>query len=244
MENPWKELIKKVNDDFIAEDQKYIIEDDLKVIQRYNENSFRTEKSRTNYKVFYRMHPSHYSGNIKKAKVLLLASNPGYQEEEEDTLYKNKSFHKEKIENLEFKSDTLFNSDKERLQDGNYWEQKTRRLQNDIPGKNIFKDIALIQFFPYHSKKYRKIAKKYFGNGERYLKTQKFGFDLVKDAIKEGKLIIILRSKKDWLKAVPELEAHRDKGLVLEVINYRQPSLTPNNFTDKQAYDTLIKTLK
>ena len=44
MGNPWKELINKVNKNYIASDKKYIIQDDLKIIERFN-TSFRTEKS-------------------------------------------------------------------------------------------------------------------------------------------------------------------------------------------------------
>jgi hypothetical protein len=244
MKNPWKELLNKVNEKYLSNDKQYIIQDDLKVIKKFN-SSFRTEKSKEDYKIHYDIHPSHYTGNLKKAKVILLATNPGYVESEKETLYKLPAFHKEMIENLDFKTKTFINLDEKRIEQGNYWKLKTEKLRNEIGNDNkVYEKIALIQFFPYHSTKFRKIAKKYFKNGEEYLKTQKFAFELIKLAIKENKIIIILRSKTEWNKAVPELLEHKRKGRVFETKNYRQPYITQNNLSGKDDFKILIETLK
>jgi len=244
MKNPWKELINKVNENYLADDQKYIIQDDLIVVDKFN-NSLKSEKSKNDYKIHYDIHPYPYTGNIKSAKVLLLASNPGYVEIEAETLYKLPTFHKEAIENLDFKNKSLINLDEQRIEQGKYWSQKTEKLKDDVGiGDKIYEKIALVQFFPYHSLKFRKIAKKYFKKGESYLKTQKFTFDLVKSAIEKGKIIIILRSKKDWYEAIPELKEYKENGKVMEIKNYRQPYITRNNFYNEKDYEILVETLK
>jgi hypothetical protein len=243
MKNPWKELINKVDENYISSDNKYIIEDDLKVVEKFN-NSFKSAESKEKYSIHFNIHPSHYTGNVKRAKVILLATNPGFVESEKETLYKLPSFHKEMIKNLNFETKTFINLDKERIEQGKYWKQKTEKLRQDVGNDNIYDKIALIQFFPYHSKKFRKIAKKYFENGEQYLKSQKFAFELIKSAINENKILIILRSKKEWLKAIPELKKHKEDGFVFEVSNYRQPYITPKNLKSEKKYKILVKTLK
>jgi len=241
MKNPWEELIEKVGADYQTKDKLYIVQDDLKVIKKFNENL--SPKSKETYQIHYHIHPSHYTGNIRSASVILLATNPGYLVKEEFTLYINPAFHKEVIENLKFNTDTFINRDESRRNDSNYWSDRTKELREIFGDDIVDKHLAFIQFFPYHSIKFRKIPKKYFEDGERYLKTQKFGFELVREAIKEGKMIIILRSKKHWLKAVPELIAHKKRRKVLEVKNARQPYLTPKNLKD-DGFEKLIEYIK
>jgi len=243
MKNPWKELIDKVDDNFTTPDKKYAINDDLKVIEKFNQ-SFKSEKSKTDYEIHYDIHPSHYTGNIKNAEILILATNPGFVPKEVETLYKNKSFHKEMIENLDFKTKTFLNTDPKRIKQGDYWHQRTKKLREIVGDDNVYKKIALIQFFPYHSLKYKKIARKHFTNGEKYLKTQKFGFELIKEAIKKNKLIIISRSYKDWYEAIPELIDYKKTGNVIELKNYRQPYLTKGNMKDPKGFDKLVNRLK
>jgi hypothetical protein len=244
MTNPWKELIEKVDENYKLYNDRYIIDEDLKVIEKFNK-SFRTEKTKDEFQIHFQIHPSHYTGNVENAKVLLLATNPGYVESEIDTLYKLPAFHKEMIQNLNFETKTFINLDKERIEQGKYWQQKTKQLREDVGNNDIvYEKMALIQFFPYHSKKFRKIAKKYFENGEEYLKTQKFAFELIKSAIKNNKKIIILRSKKEWYKAIPELKLYKEEGGVFEISNYRQPYITPKNLKSKKRYNELIEILK
>ena len=241
MQNPWKELIDKLDENYLVPDNKYIIEEDLKIVDRFN-NSFKSKKSKKLYEIHYEVHPSHYTGNIRNAEVVILATNPGYVLSEVDTLYKNEIFHKEKIENLTFKTKTFLIIDKKRIEQGDYWYKRTEKLREIVGDQNVLKKIALLQFFPYHSMKYRKIAKKYFENGEEYLKTQKFGFELLREAIHENKLIIISRSKVAWYKAVPELKIYKQSGNVIELNNYRQPYLTPGNMDDKD-FNKLVEKL-
>ncbi len=244
MKNPWRELIDKVNDNHLVDDNLYITSKDLKIIEKFN-NSFRTEKSKDEYQIHYDIHPSHYTGNIKTAKVILLATNPGYVEKEKETLYKIPAFHKEMIENLKFTSKTFINLNKKRIEQGKYWKQKTEKLKENVNiGEKIYEKIALVQFFPYHSKKYRKIAKKYFENNDEYLETQLFAFEQIKSAIKQNRIIIILRSKKEWYKAIPELLGHKQNGKVFEIKNYRQPYITPNNLINQNDFNILVETLK
>ncbi len=57
--------------------------------------------------------------------------------------------------------------------------------------------IMMIEYFPYHSVNYKHI--------NRFTPSQLYSFDLVRQAIKQNKTIVIMRSKTLWLEAVPEL---------------------------------------
>jgi hypothetical protein len=88
------------------------------------------------------------------------------------------------------------------------------------------------------------IAKKYFDNDEEYLETKKFAFEVIRHAIKKDRLFIILRSKNEWYTAVPELKEHKKRGKVFEVKNYRQPYITPKNFTNESDFEILVEALR
>jgi len=70
-----------------------------------------------------------------------------------------------------------------------------------------------IQFFPYHSKKYKPIPKKILQNNnfEEYLPSQEYNFQLVREAIHRNAIIVIPRAVKIWEKAIPELKSYQQK---------------------------------
>jgi hypothetical protein len=79
--------------------------------------------------------------------------------------------------------------------------------------------ICLIQFFPYHSTTYSPL--------NRILPSQKYSFHLVQSAIEQGKLIVIMRSRRNWEEQVPELREYP----YIELKAPRSPYLTQNNMT-------------
>jgi len=240
--NPWKELIEKMNKNHTIEDKCYALNQEVEIINSFNKSL--TEKSCDLYKIHTHIHPSHYTGNILKAKVILLATNPGYNQNEESTLYQNSIFHKEVHDHLIFQNNRMLSTDVERKNQSIYWHDKLKSLIKETSFEIVSKYVAKIQFFPYHSIKYRSIPKKHFSkNNIPYLKSQLFGFDLVKDAVKKGKLIVLLRSKKEWFKAIKELEQHQNEGMLIEIKNKRQPYLTPNNFYQTSHFEKIKETL-
>ena len=240
--NPWKELIEKMNKNYEAEDKCYALNQDVEIIHSFNRSL--TDKNSELYKIHTHIHPSHYTGNILKAKVILLATNPGYNKKEESSLYKNPVFHKEVFDNLTFQNESMLSADIERRNQSSYWHNKLKRLIYETNFDTVSEYVAKIQFFPYHSVKYRSIPKKHFIKHELpYLNSQLFGFEIIKDAIEKGKLIIVLRSKKEWFSAIKELEQYSKQGMVLEIKNKRQPYITPNNFETPSDFQKIKKIL-
>ena len=237
--NPWKELTEKVESNYFQLIPNNSLDADKKVIENFN------QKQSELYELKTSMMPAHFTGNILKSKIVLLATNPGYVEREVENFYSNPKFIKERILDLSFSRDSFISDDKERIKESPYWNQKLRWLIEETNFQNVSKNIALLQFNPYHSIKFREIAKKYFKNtnSTEYLDSQKYGFILLKYCIEQDKLIVILRSKKAWLKAVPELSEYEKKGNVITIKNKRQPFISPNNFESKNGFNKLVNKL-
>jgi hypothetical protein len=238
--NPWKELSKQIVDNNFELIEKHSLIKDDSIIQNFNQKQSDIYKLRTS------MLPAHFTGNILNSKIVLLATNPGYVEKEEENFYCNPKFIKERINDLTFKSDNFINDDEERIKESPYWNQKLRWLIEEVGFDKVSKNISLLQFNPYHSIKFREIAKKYFHglSTENYLHSQNYGFELLKNCIEQDKLIVVLRSKKAWFKAVSELSDYEQKGKVVIIKNKRQPSLSPNNFETENGFNRLVQVLK
>lgn len=238
--NPWKELSKKIEtNNFNLIETNSLISDNP-IIEFFNQNQTDTYKLKTS------MLPAHFTGNILDSKIVLLASNPGYVEKEVENFYCNPKFIKERIADLSFSKKRFISNDTERIAESPYWNQKLRWLIDEVGFEEVSKNISLLQFNPYHSSKFRVIAKKYFEdpNLSNYLPSQNYGFELLRSCIDQEKLIVVLRSKKAWFNAVTELKEYEKQGKVITIKNKRQPSLSPKNFETENGYNQLLTVLK
>lgn len=257
MENPWIDTTSEIyNGEKIivaTADLKYIkkllnskkyppvdkVDDDA------NEETKKAAKEK--YKLRLNVYPQHFVGDIDNAKIIILSLNPGYSTEYYDA-YKNKTEYKQTIkENLEMERPFFHAFELANESDLGYWGNKMKCWVEGYEKKDneeiieslkkITKDIALAEFFPYHSMSYNdmydKLGKGTSPNSNRkikdYLPTQKFLFRKIKKRIddKNDKVIIILtRSFKRWYEAVPELKNYEN---CFEVNNPNNPSLKPEN---------------
>lgn len=237
--NPWKELSNQIVDNGFELLEKNSLERDETIIQAFNQKQSDIYRFRTS------MMPAHFTGNILNSKIVLLATNPGYVEKEEENFYCNPKFIKERINDLTFSSSNFISNDKERVKESPYWNQKLRWLIEEVDFDKVSKHISLLQFNPYHSIKFKEVAKKYYKgiSTDNYLDSQLYGFELLKNCIKQGKLIVVLRSKKPWFKAVRELNEYEQTGMVITIKNKRQPFLSPNNFETENGFNKLVQAL-
>lgn len=192
--------------------------------------------------------PEPYTGN-PQAAVYLLNGNPGF-DPQFDPLFTQDKLYSEIIQhNLQhdftssLKSFTYFNDIQ---RDGiihagcDWWSLRTKKLKEALGGKdpNLFN----VEFCPYHSKNLTKIPKKI-----DWLPSYEYTNQLIKDAIKEEKLIVVMRMKSLWLKRIPELRSYPN---VLQLSNPRCTYITPNNIDflsngqgKEQAWRLLISKL-
>lgn len=255
MENPWIDTTSEIyNDEEIivaTADLKYIkklldskkyppvdkVDDDA------NEKTKKAAKEK--YKLRLNVYPQHFVGDIDNAKIIILSLNPGYSTEYYDA-YKNSTYYEQIIkENLEMKQPFFHAFELANESDLGYWGNKMKCWVEGYDKKDneelidslkkITKDIALAEFFPYHSISYNgmydKLGKGTSPNSNRkikdYLPTQKFLFEKIKKRIddKNDEVIIILtRSFAKWYEAI---EGLRDYKHCYEVNNTRNFSLNP-----------------
>lgn len=260
MENPWIDTTSEIyNGERIVvatADLKYIkkllnskkyppvdkVDDDA------NEETKKAAKEK--YKLRLNVYPQHFIGDIDKAKIIILSLNPGYNTEYYDAykkrINKNGTKYEQIIkENLEMKRPSFHAFELANESDLGYWGNKMKCWVEDYDKKDnkkiveslkkITEDIALAEFFPYHSMTYNDMYDK-LGEGtspnsnrkiKDYLPTQKFLFEKIKKRIddKNDEVIIILtRSFAKWYEAI---EGLRDYKHCYEVNNTRNFSLNP-----------------
>ena len=70
------------------------------------------------------------------------------------------------------------------------------------------------------------------------LPSQEYSFHLVRQAINRNAIIVLMRSKKLWFSAVPELE---DYHSVFSVRNVQNPTISPGNLPE--SYSSIIQAI-
>ncbi len=233
MKNPWNELTSK---DGITD---YILKSELPVINKFNELQRIISKDEYyNYHIHTRILPAPFMGDVMNSPIVLLTLNPGWDEEEAKKDFYNKYSaywitmltHEFPIPDL-----PLFCLDEEYAESSPYWVNKLIPLIEETSKEAVARNISVIQFFPYQSKKYKGMNKK-LSNG--FLESQKYNFDLVKKAIDRKALIIILRGRRIWKDAVEELKEYPRLKYTNSVLN---PILSENNLGSDVFHEIMEK---
>ena len=143
--------------------------------------------------------PEPFSGDIN-SKVYCLNMNPG---EPDHVFDGDPGFEKLTQENLAHNWNGLFWTDRikigNHIHDGVNWiNKKKARLVKDLGGRTP--NLFFIDFFPYHS-----------AHGFSFptdLPSNDYRNYLVNKAMKEGKIIIVMRQKKRWYDAIKNLATY------------------------------------
>ena len=199
MENPWLEFVKNLDDNNL------VLEQDREIIEKFNDSTNET------YKVHTEIMPAPFMGNVLTSPIVLLTLNPGYDEKEEEKNYYNeyKLYWKNEIQHIHSVPELpLFCLEDKYVEYSDYWLKKFMSLISVSSKEKVAQNISIIQFFPYHTKKYKNIPKRLL---KGYLESQDYNFELVKQAIERKAIIIILRSKKLWFEAIPDLDNERTR---------------------------------
>lgn len=260
MENPWKNTTSEIynGEEIIVAtaDMKYIKNllnsKNYPPVDKVDDGASEETKkaAKEKYKLRLDVYPQHFVGNIDKAKIIILSLNPGYTTEYYDA-YKNSTnkdgtkYEQTIKENLEMEQPFFHAFELANESDLGYWGNKMKCWVEDYDKKDneeiieslkkITENIALAEYFPYHSISYNgmydKLGKGTSQNSNRkrkdYLPTQKFIFEKIKKRIddKNDKVIIILtRSFAKWYEAIEGLQ---DYKYCYEVNNTRNFSLNP-----------------
>ena len=217
MSNPWANIPNR---------SPYILPSDCEAVCSFN------AASKQEYQIRLEVLPQPYAGNIKTAQVYVLNLNPGF--EEKDIYWQNnlKSFKLANFNSLHGNcKEGFYFLDSRFKQTGAYrwWGQILKQVIKVWGEKRVIKELMCVEFFPYHSLKYKQMEKNIFSQG--------YSFYLVKQAIKTKKSIIIMRREDLWLKAVPELANY---PYVVLNKKQRRPSITTNNILENK-FDEIFK---
>ena len=228
--NPWNNIVTKE----FANEKITAAFDDFEMLTTYISTK-KYENKDKEYKLQLSFYPQHFVGDVRAAKIIILGANPGFDDNFK-TLYDNNKIHQQNIKNnLQLKDGQIkfhaFDLDQEKL---GYWGKKLKFWLNNpkiqkMPEESIpwfTSNLALAEFFPYHSVKYDTDLDSFFDkNG--YLPSQKFLFDLLRNRIindEDPVTIILMRSFNKWYKAIPELLNYEK---CYECNNVNNPSLKP-----------------
>ena len=218
MRNPWLNLPKA---------QPHILPEDLAIL---NGNKSSPEKLGLRLEVL----PVPYVGNPETAEVILLCLNPGFIQQDVDDYENDSEFKQENFNVLSFqgKPPFFYFNPKFRYTGGyKWWSKILRELIQQFGEETVSEKFMCLQYIAYHSVTFVKPPK--------MLESQKFTFNLLREAIKQKKTIVVMRSKKLWIQAVPELEDYP----YIELKNYRRPFISRNNIKNGD-FEKIIFALK
>jgi len=216
MENPWKNL--KNPNEYIAECDKLCI-------------SCLKNSCRGDYELKLKAMPGPYTGDPEKSVVYVLALNPGYTAGEDEKVgKKHRDIFAKNLLHLVRKCpfisfDPIFEGSKGQL----WWKRMLGPIIDEVGIKAVSKYVFNAEYFPYHSRRFKLLKK--------ILPSQNYTFELVKKAIRDKKIIIIMRSAKLWYGAIPELEKYKNTYILRNPRNVR---ITPNNIGGEGNFKKIV----
>lgn len=220
--NPWLQVTKKVP--YVAQIDSEVFDNDPRLIEK---SDIRTE-----------VLPEPYVGNPFTAEVYLLNLNPGFDEADLDNMH-NEKYVASVDANLRHQANPgfIFFSEALKWTKGYKWAMQhfAKPLVDEGVGiESLSKKLMSIEYMPYHSRNY-----KY--NGKAF-PSQEYSLWLIRRAMRLGKIIVILRKKREWLDILPELSEYP----YYELNNKQRVYLSRNNFriNGSEAYEKILSVLK
>lgn len=225
MKNPWTDL---------PSTEPMILQEDQSAVEAFN----RHYQGREDLTVQTDLQPEPFFGNVD-APVYVLILNPGFSETDrawharEDFVSSiQRARTHETMDYPHYYFDPRF-VDSPGAQ---WWRQKTRRLIEDCGLHAVASGTFCIELFPYHSKRYHPIPRRYSANG--LVPSSAYSAYLLRQAIQRKKHVVVMRAMKQWCSLVPELATY-DRTIRLN--SPQNVCLSPGNMTN---YDDLVTALK
>src|SRR5204862_31437 len=112
-----------------------------------------------------------------------------------------------------------------------WWRNRLRSLIDVAGLEPVATKVMCVEHFPYKSKSYKPLG--------TTLRSQRYSFELVRQAIHEGKQIVMMRSERIWLESVPELRSYP----YIRLTNSRNPHVSRAQMSGEQ-FDRLEGVLR
>jgi hypothetical protein len=235
MDNPWLEIV--------YDEPPYILPEEEVIIEKLN-NLYRSE-NKTQYIIKTELFPEPFIGDITNAKLVLLNLNPGLDKRDFSTHLETnyiQAFTNNLSQNISGDF-PFYPLDPQFSHTGNaaWWTDRLKKLTGAVGVKNVAKHLVVLEFFPYHSKKYDTvldmIPNKYGMND--YLPSQKYTFHLLNTFLeKEDVMIVGFRHHKEWLNVC---EGLKDKVILGR--SWLNPHVSPGNLGEEN-FDKIVQIFK
>jgi hypothetical protein len=162
---------------------------------------------------------------LPDASVVLLNLNPGFSEEEVAYHHLDEYFRSAALANLShapqpypfYFLDPAVSSPGHR-----WWQSRLRTLLERVPVGRLSQRLLCVEYFPYHSARFSAAVPR--------VPSQEYSFQLVRDAVGRGAVIIAMRASRSWRQAVPELESTTVHSLNSAQSVYITPNNCPTGF--------------
>ncbi len=204
------------------------------MIQAFNSQNL----DRPDYVIRTDLLPEPFFGNVD-APVYVLILNPGYSAEddpwharEDFTSAIRSAWNHRPLEFPLYYLDPRFSDSP----GAKWFAKKTRQLVIDCGLHAVANRLFFAELFPYHSTRYRPIPKKISASG--LVPSFAYTAFLVKRAIEQKKLIVIMRAGKAWAAQVPELAGY---DRVIRLNSSQNVSLSPGNMNRYSELRDLLR---
>ena len=209
MENPWREL---------PDTPPFVAPADAAQIARLS------PRLRGPYELKLDLLPQPWTANVNTAEVILMALNPGFSEVDDVDL-KNSDYAQQWRRTLTFSTRTPFyflDPAFARTSGFQWWHRRLRELIAVAGLEAVAKKVMCLEHFPYKSVRYQPLGVT--------LQSQQFTFELLRDAMRQGKQVVVMRSERIWLESVPELKAYP----YIRLSNHQNPYLSRAQMSEQQ----------
>ena len=175
----------------------------------------------TQYEIIGHILPEPFVGS-PDAVIILLNLNPGFA---------GNQAHLETMGNPNFVNDSLLNLSHQinnffllhhHGPGQDWWTRKFKYIIQNF-GLNKTDNFMCIEWFPYSSEKFHS---NYWRRNS--LPSQAYSFDLVRKFMKEGRLIVMMRSENLWIETIPQLQNYQN---LIILNNPQNPSISPGNMS-------------
>jgi hypothetical protein len=206
--NPWTRLPAKV---------PYVLDADRGEIDKFNSRLTRDSRHWLQVEAVI---PEPFVGNVRTAPVIVLQLNPGYDDNDSEW-HSQPAFRAASIANLRHKKSEwpffFFDPQFRASPGGKWWIGKTRAMAAEIGLSKLAKNLAIVEWFPYHSNRFKRGCR---------VASQVYGFSLVSAAIDRKAIIVVARGQKLWEESVPALRTY---PRVLALSSVQNTAITPAN---------------
>lgn len=116
-----------------------------------------------------------------------------------------------------------------------WWRRRAfaQLLRDGVSEEALSNRVLVVEFHGYHSRSWMALAVT--------LPSQWYGFSLVEQAVRRGALVIVARSARLWMAAVPELGQQSERVFTLR--STQNPAISPKNLGGEAGYDAVVAAL-